>query len=170
METAIAECEPEIVAQRDGVKLAAVEVIVVKELKPVRLDADTLFGFDRAELTETGKARLSDLLNGLTAADLQSQKIQITGHADRIGDDAYNIRLSERRAVAVQEFLVSRGVVPGFIETRGVGSANPVVACQGLRGAALIDCLAPNRRADIEFSAMEVIEVEKTVPVNRPRE
>lgn len=166
---AVVECEPEIVAMRDGVKLAAVEVIVVKELKPVRMDADTLFGFDRAELTDVGKARLDDLLNGLTATDLQAQKIQITGHTDRIGDDAYNQRLSERRAAAVQDYLVSRGVVPGFIETKGVGSAEPVVACEGKRGAALIDCLAPNRRAEVGFSAMEVIEVEKTVPVQQPK-
>ncbi len=164
VETAVAECEPAIVAERDGVKLAAVEVIVVKELKPVRIDAETLFGFDSAELTDIGMKRLNDLLTGLTATDLQSQKIQITGHADRIGEDAYNMRLSERRAGAVQEYLVSRGVVPNFIETKGVGSAYPVVACEGKRGNALIDCLAPNRRAKIEFSAMEVIEVEQTVP------
>jgi OmpA-OmpF porin, OOP family len=165
---AVVECEPEIVAKRDGTDVAAVEVIVVKELKPVRMDADTLFGFDKAELTVDGKARLDDMLKGLTAADLQSQKIRITGHTDIIGDDAYNRRLSEKRAAAVQEYLVSSGVVPAFIETTGVGSTQPVVSCEGKRGVALIDCLAPNRRAEIGFSAMEVIEVEKTVPVDRP--
>ena len=167
--TAVVECEPEIVAQRDGVDVAAVEVIVVKELKPVSLNADTLFGFDQTELNDAGKTRLNDLLNGLTAADLQSQKIQITGHSDRIGPAAYNMRLSEKRAAAVQEYLVSQGVVPDFIETKGVGSAFPVVTCEGKRGAALVECLAPNRRAEVGFSAMEVISVEKTVPVDRPK-
>ena len=165
---AIAECDPEIVAARDAKSdVAAMEVVVVKEMKPVRLEADALFDFDSSVLTENGKAQLNKLLSGLTAADLNDKKIQITGHSDRIGDDAYNVGLSQRRAAAVQDYLVSSGVVPDFIETSGVGKAEPVVACEGMRGSALIDCLAPNRRTEIEFSAMEVIEVEKTVPVNR---
>jgi OOP family OmpA-OmpF porin len=164
---AIAECDPEIVAARDAKSVAAMEVIVVKEMKPVQLEADTLFDFDKAVLTEDGKARLTSLLDGLTAADLNEQKIQITGHADRIGDDAYNIGLSQRRAAAVRDYLVSSGVVPTFIETTGVGASQPVVECENIRGAALIECLAPNRRTEIEFSAVEVIEIEKTVPVQK---
>lgn len=165
---AVAECDPEIVAARDAKSdVAAMEVIVVKEMKPVKLASDALFDFDKAVLTEDGKARLSKLLNGLTATDLQDKKIQITGHADRIGDESYNVGLSQRRATAVREYLVSSGVVPDFIETTGVGAAQPVVACENLRGAALIECLAPNRRTELEFSAMEVIEIEKTVPVQK---
>ena len=167
-ETAIAECDPEIVAARDGKSLAAMEVIVVKEFKPVRLSADALFDFDSAALTEDGKSSLNSLLNGLTAADLIEEKIQITGHTDRIGPEAYNILLSERRAAAVKEYLVSSGVVPRFIETSGVGSSQPIVACENIRGAALIKCLAPNRRTEVDFAASEVIEVEKTVPVSQP--
>jgi len=165
--TAIAECDPEIVAARDGASVAAMEVVVVKEMKPVRLQADALFAFDSADLTDEGKARLNEMLSGLTAADLNDQKIEITGHTDRIGDAGYNMGLSQRRADAVRDYLVSQGVVPTFIETSGVGAAKPVVDCEGKRGAMLIDCLAPNRRTEIEFSAMEAIEVEKTVPVER---
>jgi len=54
--------------------------------------------------------------------------------------------------------------VPGFIEVQGFGKADPVVECSGQRGAGLIDCLAPNRRTEIEFSAMEVLQVEESVP------
>jgi OOP family OmpA-OmpF porin len=141
---------------------------MVTREKPVRLSADTLFAFDSAALTDKGEAVLSDLVGKLTAETLQQRKLQINGYADRIGDDAYNLALSERRATAVRDYFVSQGVVPSFIETRGFGKANPVVDCSGTHGAALIECLAPNRRTEIEFSAMEVTKVEETVPARKP--
>ncbi len=159
-QVAVAECEPEIVAAREAAALAAVEVVMVKELRPVRLDATVLFDFDSAELSDDGRARLNALLGTLSAGDLEEEKIRITGHADRIGGDHYNLLLSQRRAAAVRDYLVSRGVVPSFIETSGVGETQPVVACEGLRGAELVGCLAPNRRAGVELSAMEMVEVE----------
>jgi OOP family OmpA-OmpF porin len=165
---AIAECDPEIVAKRDAADVAAVEVIMVTKENPVRLEADTLFAFDSATLTDQGKAVLDDLVGTLTAEALQKQKLQIRGYTDKIGDDAYNTKLSERRAEAVRDYFVTKGVVPSFIETQGLGKADPVVDCSGKRGAGLIDCLAPNRRTEIEFSAMEVKQVEETVPVKKP--
>jgi OOP family OmpA-OmpF porin len=166
--TAIAECDPEIVAKRDGAAVAAVEVVMVTKENPVRLEADTLFAFDSADLTDKGKAVLDDLVGQLTAEALQQQKLQIRGYTDKIGDNAYNMKLSERRAAAVRDYFVTKGVVPSFIETQGLGKADPVVDCGGKRGAALIECLAPNRRTEIEFSAMEVKQVEETVPVKKP--
>ncbi|HFD80589.1 MAG TPA: OmpA family protein [Gammaproteobacteria bacterium] len=169
---AIAECDPEIVAQRDGINVAAVEVVVQTE-KPIHLEADTLFGFDSAKLTGDGKALLDDLLQNLTAATLKEEKIQVRGYTDRIGDDEYNLRLSKRRAAAVRDYLVSKGVVPTFIEMEGFGEADPIVDCKGVRGARLIDCLAPNRRAEIEISAMEVVDTDvkeetKPIPMKEP--
>ena len=157
---AIAECDPEIVAARDKVEVAAVETIVNR----VRLEADTLFEFDSHELTPDGIRILDDLAASMTAADLQDRKIQITGYADRIGEEDYNLELSQRRAAAVRDHLVSQGVESGYVDTRGLGTADPVVACEGERGAALIECLAPNRRTEVEFSAMEVTEVRKEAP------
>jgi OOP family OmpA-OmpF porin len=165
---AIVECDPEIVAKRDAVDVAAVEVIMVTKENPVRLQADALFAFDSADLTDHGKAALDDLMGQLTAESLQQQKLQIRGYTDRIGDDTYNLELSKRRAAAVSDYLVSKGLVSSFIETQGFGKANPVVDCAGLRGAGLIECLAPNRRTEIEFSAVEVKQVEQTVPVRKP--
>jgi OOP family OmpA-OmpF porin len=118
-------------------------------------------------LTSEGKALLDNLLSNLTAESLMEQKLQIRGYTDRIGDDTYNLELSKRRAAAVRDYLVSSGVVPSFIEMHGLGKADPVVDCSGKRGASLIDCLAPNRRTEIEFSAMEVIQVEEMVPVQK---
>jgi OOP family OmpA-OmpF porin len=159
---AIAECDPEIVAARDKkeVEVAAVEIV----LNPVRLEADALFAFDSDELTPDGARILDDLVVNLTAADLQDQKIQITGYADRIGAEQYNLELSQRRAVAVRDYLVAKGLAPGYIEAQGLGTANPLVQCEGERGAALVDCLAPNRRTEVEFSAMEAVEVQQEAP------
>lgn len=160
--TAVAECDPEIVAAREraAAAAAAMEVVAHTELRPLRLDAEVLFGFDSDVLTDAGKARLDDMLGSLDARSLRDQKIQITGYTDRIGPAAYNQRLSERRAGAVYGYLVTRGVVPAYIERRGLGPANPRVACAGRRGADLVACLAPNRRAEVEFSAVEAVEVE----------
>lgn len=164
---AIIQCDPEIVAARDGLDVASVEVIMITRQNPVHLEADTLFEFDSAELKNDGMALLDGLMGSLTADTLKDQKIMIRGYTDRIGPADYNLELSKRRATMVTDYLVSKGLVPGFIETVGLGSADPIVECHGMRGAPLIECLAPNRRAEVEFSAMEVIEVEETVPVQK---
>lgn len=161
VETAIAECDPEIVAARDAVPVAAVEIITKRN--PVRIEADTLFGFDDATLTPDGQAILNDLVGSLTAKSIENQKITVTGFTDRIGPEAYNQGLSERRAAAVRDYLVSKGIAADHLEVAGMGSANPVVDCSGKRGPAAVECLAPNRRTEIEFSAIEVIEVEEAV-------
>ncbi len=168
-QNAIAECDPEIVAARDKVvEVAAIEIVVRKELKPIRLEADALFEFNGATLTDEGRARLDRVLSQLPDRSvLRDKRITITGFTDRLGPDGYNQKLSEKRAQAVHDYLVSRGMRDEAIDARGLGSANPLVNCEGQRGNALIDCLAPNRRTEIEFSAMELIEVEEAVEVTR---
>ncbi len=167
VENAIAECDPEIVAMRDKpAEVAAVEVIVRKELKPIRLEADALFAFDSATLTDEGRARLDNALSQIPDLSmLQDKRITITGFTDRLGPESYNQKLSEERAQAVQDYLVSKGMRDEAVDVRGLGAAQPLVTCEDKRGNALIDCLAPNRRTEIEFSAMEVIEVEEPVDV-----
>lgn len=165
---AIAECDPEIVAMRDKpAEVAAVETVMVKELKPITLAADALFAFDSADLTAEGRSRLDQVVGSLTAKQLENKQIEITGYTDRIGSETYNQTLSERRAQSVRDYLVSKGLPADAISTQGLGASKPVVSCEGERGAQLIDCLAPNRRTEIEFSAMEIIEVEKTVPAGQ---
>jgi OOP family OmpA-OmpF porin len=162
---AIAECDPEIVAMRDKpAEVAAVEVTVRKELKPIRLEADALFAFDSAKLTDEGRSRLDSALNQIPDRSmLQDKRITITGFTDRLGPEGYNQKLSEARAQAVHDYLVSKGMRDEAIDVRGLGAAQPLVTCEGKRGNDLIQCLAPNRRTEIQFSAMEVIEVEEAV-------
>ena len=164
---AIAECDPELVAARDKTtEVAAVEVMIRKELKPIRLEADALFDFDSAALTDEGRDRLDRVLTQLPDRSmLQDKRITITGFTDKLGPAGYNQKLSEKRAQAVHDYLVAKGMRDEAIDARGLGAANPLVDCEGKRGNALIDCLAPNRRTEIEFSAMEVIEVQEEVEV-----
>jgi len=166
---AIAECDPELVAARDKpVEVAAVEVLVRKELKPIRLEADALFDFDSATLTDEGRTRLDGVISQLPDRSvLQDKRITITGFTDRLGPDGYNQTLSEKRAQAVHDYLVSTGMRDEAIDARGLGPAKPLVSCEGKRGNALIECLAPNRRTEIEFSAMELIEVQEEVEITR---
>jgi len=74
----------------------------------------------------------------------------VTGHTDRLGSDGYNQKLSERRADAVRNYLVSKGVPKDRIETIGMGEKQPVVQCDQKSMKALIECLQPNRRVDVQ--------------------
>jgi len=78
--------------------------------------------------------------------------VLVTGHTDRIGSQAYNQKLSERRADAVRNYLVSKGVPRDKIETLGMGKTQPVpgVVCNMKAMKELIACLAPNRRVEVE--------------------
>ena len=87
----------------------------------------------------------------------QYDAVEVTGHTDRIGSHAYNLKLSARRAEAVRAYLVSSGAVAsGKIAAKGVNGANPVTKpgdCKGSKpGKALIACLQPDRRVDVEVS------------------
>lgn len=117
---------------------------------PFRLSADMLFGFDRAILTPEGRVAL-DLLER-QIADATYDSVQITGHTDRLGAPSYNQRLSERRARAVRSYLAAHGLDAGRISAKGVGSAQPMTApgwCEGPRNARLIQCLQPDRYAEV---------------------
>lgn len=116
--------------------------------EPVRMAADALFGFDSATLTAAGRRSVDALLQQVRSAS-QVQTIQVAGYTDRIGSDAYNLALSQRRADAVREALVQGGVPATAIVAEGRGNAQPLVQCgQGAREA-LIACLAPNRRVEV---------------------
>ena len=79
----------------------------------------------------------------------------ITGYTDRIGSSAYNQKLSERRAVAVRTYLASKGVDAVRLKAQGKGEADPVVTCTDRQLPALIKCLEPNRRVEVENITIE---------------
>ncbi|MCW5581482.1 MAG: OmpA family protein [Luteimonas sp.] len=116
-----------------------------------KVSADGLFAFGKAAIDETsdGAAALDALAAKLAAGPHPVRVVNVIGHSDRIGSDKANLALSTRRAEAVRDYLVARGVEAGLITAVGRGSIEPVVACEGERGDALIACLAPNRRVEV---------------------
>jgi OOP family OmpA-OmpF porin len=117
---------------------------------PLRLSADTLFPFDSDVLTAQGRSILDGLDKRIANAGYRF--VDISGHADRLGTPSYNRRLSERRAEAVRDYLVEHGIDAHRIRARGLGSANPVTSsarCAGLPRKRLIECLQPDRYAEV---------------------
>jgi OmpA-OmpF porin, OOP family len=119
----------------------------------VSFSADALFDFDKSTLKPAGRAELDKFAAQLRG--IQYDGVQVTGHTDRLGTHAYNLKLSERRAQAVREYLVQDGVAATKISARGVDGADPVTGseCKGNKPTpTLIACLQPDRRVDVEVT------------------
>lgn len=111
------------------------------------LSGDFLFDFNVATLSQRGREHL-----GQVAAKLKTQKInhiRVAGYTDRLGSDAYNLKLSQQRADAVKQYLASAGIPMEKISAVGYGKTHQIKSCDGETGQALKDCLAPNRRVVI---------------------
>jgi OOP family OmpA-OmpF porin len=153
-DSANAECDPNQVATAP--EPAPVVVEPRRTVQRINLASDAYFAFNKADLRPEGKAKLDEM--ALHMQGKNEPRLQITGYTDRIGTEAYNMQLSQRRAEAVKDYLVSKGIEAEIIETTAMGPKDPVVNCEGKTGNALIQCLGPNRRTVVEFSAFEVIE------------
>ena len=125
----------------------------VQEIKPeapkpkpvaekVTFAADVLFDFDKSVVKPEGKSKLDDLANKVRGVNLEV--VIAIGHADSIGSDAYNQKLSVRRAESVKAYLVSKGIEPNRIYTEGKGEKQPVASNKTKDGR------AKNRRTEIE--------------------
>jgi OmpA-OmpF porin, OOP family len=120
------------------------------QMDTITVGAEKLFGFDKANLKAEGKAALDEAAAKIKA-NPEIKAVIVTGHTDRLGSDAYNNKLSTRRANQVKAYLVSQGVDSGLIEATGKGESEPVVQCKGNKATKkLISCLQPNRRVTIQ--------------------
>ena len=121
----------------------------------VTFAADSLFDFDKSIIKPAGRQTLDKL-----AADLRGTRfdiVTVTGHTDRLGSHAYNLKLSTRRAEAVKAYLAQSASIPADkITATGVDGANPVTNpndCKGNKPTPkLIACLQPDRRVDVEVT------------------
>jgi OOP family OmpA-OmpF porin len=108
----------------------------------VTFAADTFFDFDKAVLKPEGKAKLDDLTSKIKGITLEV--IIAVGHTDSVGSDAYNQKLSLRRAEAVKAYMVSKGIEANRVYTEGKGEKQPVADNRNAEGR------AKNRRVEIE--------------------
>lgn len=164
---AIEECDPDLVKKAEApapapapaaapVPAPAPAPAPAPTPKPaaekVTLAADALFDFDKSVLRPEGKAKLDDVVAKMS--EIKLEVIIAVGHADRFGTAAYNQKLSERRAAAVKDYLVAKGVEANRVYTEGKGSTQPVTsaeACKGAKSKKVIECLQPDRRVEVEI-------------------
>jgi OOP family OmpA-OmpF porin len=133
--------------------LAAPAPAAILLTQKASFSADALFAFDKALLKPEGMTMLDDLVR--QSAGLTYESIVLTGHADHFGSSEYNQKLSEQRATAVKDYLVSKNIQAARIEAVGHGEKEPVTAagaCAGPRSAKVIACLQPDRRVDVEMT------------------
>ena len=112
----------------------------------VVIQADALFDFDKSVLRPDGKKSIDDALAKIRGTDVEM--VIATGHTDSVGTEQYNQRLSERRAQAVKDYLVSKGIPASKITTIGKGESQPVATNKTKEGR------QKNRRVDIEFKGV----------------
>ncbi len=124
----------------------------------VTFSSDSLFQFGKATMLPAGKRDLDQFAAKLKGADFEL--ITVTGHTDRIGSHAYNMKLSTRRAETVKNYLVdAAGISADKISARGVDGSDPVTRpgdCKGVKVTKkLIACLQPDRRVEVEVTATQ---------------
>jgi len=118
----------------------------------VTLNADEVFEFNKAVLRKFAMEHLDKNVVAAVPLCAKLEMILISGHTDRLGSQQYNQKLSEKRAESVKAYLVKKGIDASKIETMGMGKTLQIKSCpDGKNRKALIECLAPNRRAVIEI-------------------
>jgi outer membrane protein OmpA-like peptidoglycan-associated protein/tetratricopeptide (TPR) repeat protein len=104
---------------------------------------NVFFEFDRADIKPESEVELLEVVRLLQAHP--KWKVEVQGHTDSVGTAMYNQQLSQRRAEAVRQFLIQRGIKAERIQARGYGSSRPIAPNTTEEGRAL------NRRTEILF-------------------
>jgi OOP family OmpA-OmpF porin len=121
---------------------APVAVAPVPSSEKVTYAADAFFDFDKSTLKPEAKSKLDDLVS--KTKEINLEVIIAVGHTDSVGTDAYNDKLSVRRADAIKTYLTSKGVEANRVYTEGKGKKQPVADNKTAEGR------AKNRRVEIE--------------------
>ena len=151
------------------------QTITEQVRETVSLQSEFLFCFDKSNLRPEAMTTLNDLAAQLSGSDVQ--RVEVQGHTDFMGSDKYNQALSERRANTVANYLVSQGVPADRISAVGLGEsqARMTEQCQAevaklgkrvsraKKRSALIACIEPDRRVDVQIDKLVTRNVEREV-------
>ena len=146
----------------------------------ISLQSEFLFGFDKSNLRPEAITTLNDLSAKLSQSNVQS--VRVEGHTDFMGSEQYNQALSERRATTVANYLVQQGVPADRVSAVGLGEsqARMTEQCQAevaklgkkvskaKKRSALIACIEPDRRVDIQVESLVTREVQREVAAPAP--
>lgn len=114
----------------------------------VSLSAETLFDVDKDVIKPAGKVKLDDFAARLSTLNTV-ESVNIVGHTDSTGTDAYNQALSMRRANSVKNYLLDKGVSSSVMSTSGMGESQPVASNATREGR------TQNRRVEVSFTGTE---------------
>lgn len=135
-------------------------VAVVPVSESISLGADTLFKFDGASLSDLlpkGRQELDSLVQSINSRYSKVEKIHLTGHTDRLGQDAYNQDLGLRRAETVKNYMVQKGIPSQVFSFDSMGERQPVT--DGCHSAGnreeLKQCLQPDRRVTLDLTGLK---------------
>ncbi len=123
----------------------------------VTYSADAFFQFDKAVLRPAGKQALAELAAKIKDVNLET--VVSTGYTDSFGSAAYNMKLSQRRAESVKDYLVSQGIPADKIYIEGKGKTDFRVDPKTCHGTfkQRVACQAPNRRAVVEIVGSHMV-------------
>lgn len=116
---------------------------IIMNEKPVHIEGAN-FKFDSAKLLPTADAKLQQVVD--FANKYPHASMEVDGHTDSIGTEAYNQKLSERRAASVKAYLVKKGIAADRINTTGYGESKPVADNKTREGR------AQNRRVEVRYT------------------
>lgn len=111
-----------------GAEVAVAPTGAAGAADPGAFDLLIEFGFDSAALGAESRRHLDAFVGALQSPALAEDRFLVEGHTDAVGPAAYNLELSQRRAAAVVDYLVGRGVDPARLTAHGVGEAQPRTA------------------------------------------
>jgi outer membrane protein OmpA-like peptidoglycan-associated protein len=150
-ELKLAPVKEQVVRDEIITALAATRPMPEPDYDKLTLSAGALFPLSSTIIKPLGREKLDELVSRLKEMDYAS--VQIVGHSDPTGPSSMNEKLSKRRADAVKQYLVSKGIDAKRIQTAGKGGAQPLPKtrdCDALPRMEKIICYAPDRRVDIE--------------------
>ncbi len=107
---------------------------------------NVLFGFNKRKLAKKETVKLDAAFDAITA--IKDAKVILGGHADAIGSEKYNLKLSEKRANIAKEYLVKKGMNAEIITVEFFGESNPLADNKTAKGR------AQNRRTEVKAKYM----------------